>query len=62
MIDRIVAMFGGGVLLFLFGTGMSKYYGSLSGTELNMVALALMIALVFGFGFIFYAFKKEEGK
>ena len=62
MIDRIVAMFGGGVLLFLFGTGMSKYYGSLSGTELNMVALTLMIALAFGIGFVLYALGQEEGK
>jgi len=62
MIDRIVAMFGGGVLLFLFGTGMSKYYGSLSGTELNMMTLTLMIALAFGIGFVLYALGQEEGK
>ena len=62
MIDRIVTMFGGGVLLFLFGTGMSKYYGSLSGAELNMVALTLMIALAFGIGFVLYALGQEEGK
>ena len=62
MIDKIVSMIGGGVLLIIFFIGIIRFYGSLSGTELDMMAFALITALVFGIGFMHYASldKKEQ--